>query len=80
MPQVAGGAKAQDVLARLDASLKAIEKYAVRLVEELEPVDVNATAAAAIADINDSEWDAEEMAARKEEAEAAADEDPEDCL
>ncbi|KAL6759128.1 hypothetical protein V8C86DRAFT_3092175 [Haematococcus lacustris] len=77
---VAGGAKAQDVLARLDASLKAIEKYAVRLVEELEPVDVNATAAAAIADINDSEWDAEEMAARKEEAEAAADEDPEDCL
>ncbi len=53
----------------------------MRLLEDLAPIDVEAAAAHAVATIaGESEWKAEDMARRKEEAEAAADEDSEEVL
>lgn len=54
---------------------------AVRLLEEFYPQDLEAKAAAAISRLGaEGEFQAEEMAKRREEAELAAEEDSEDAL
>ncbi|KAF5841239.1 hypothetical protein DUNSADRAFT_13884, partial [Dunaliella salina] len=80
--QVAGGAQAGDVLALLENSLKPIERYAVRLLEEFNPVDVEAAVRAALDKMQaggegERSFSLDEMVRRKDEAEAAY-EDSED--
>jgi hypothetical protein len=69
----------QDVSARLAAGLSAIELYAVRYLEDIAPVDVEAVAAAAIATIQQEEWDVAAIEKRKEQQEAEA-EDSEEAI
>lgn len=57
----------QDLLARLSGSLSAIEQYAVRFLESLRPVDVEAAAAAAVEDIKQEEWELDAIEKRKEQ-------------
>ncbi|GAX77679.1 hypothetical protein CEUSTIGMA_g5122.t1 [Chlamydomonas eustigma] len=71
------GGSTQDVLASLESSLKPVEKYAVRLIEELYPPASSALLGGAVEDINEQEWDLEEMKRRKEEQEAEAEESDE---
>lgn len=57
----------QDLLTRLSASLSLIEQYAVRHLESLRPVDVEAAAAAAVEDIRKEEWELDAIERRKEQ-------------
>jgi hypothetical protein len=57
----------QDLLARLSGSLSCIEQYAVRFLESLRPVDVEAAAAAAVEDIKQEEWELDAIEKRKEQ-------------
>lgn len=57
----------QDLLTRLSASLSPIEQYAVRHLESLRPIDVEAAAAAAVEDIKKEEWDLDAIEKRKEQ-------------
>lgn len=54
-------------MARLSSSLSCIEQYAVRFLESLRPVDVEAAAAAAVEDIKQEEWDLDAIEKRKEQ-------------
>ena len=51
-----GREKAQDVLASLEAGLRPVELYAVRVVEESRNVDVEAVASQALESIRQEEW------------------------
>jgi fructoselysine-6-P-deglycase FrlB-like protein len=54
---------------------------AVRLLEEMAPVDVEAAAAAAVASLGgEGEWRAEEMARRKDEAEEEAEDSQDEMV
>jgi hypothetical protein len=59
--------------------LSSIELYAVRYLEDIAPVDVEAVAAAAIATIQQEEWDVAAIEKRKEQQEAEA-EDSEEAI
>ena len=57
----------QDLLARLSSSLSAVEQYAVRFLESLRHVDVEAAAAAAVEDIKQEEWELDAIEKRQEQ-------------
>lgn len=57
----------QDLISRLSSSLKPIERYAVKWLEEQRPVDVEAVAAAAVEDIQKEEWELDAIERRKEQ-------------
>lgn len=59
--------KQQDLLARLSSSLSAVEQYAVRFLESLRHVDVEAAAAAAVEDIKQEEWELDAIEKRQEQ-------------
>ncbi|KAG1661680.1 hypothetical protein FOA52_001957 [Chlamydomonas sp. UWO 241] len=65
----AAAAGGGDILANIDAKLKPIEKYAVRLLEEWYPEDFDAAAAVIDKGLDENAWDVDEMARRKEEQE-----------
>eukprot|EP00884_Botryococcus_braunii_P006564 jgi/Botrbrau1/15909/Bobra.40_1s0091.1 len=67
-----------DFLQKLDRHLKPIEKYAVRYIEELMPeLDVEAEAAEVEKQLDDQEWNFEQIERLQEEQEAELDEEGE---
>lgn len=55
------------MLARLESSLTSVELYAVRFLEQLRPVDIEAAAAKAVEEIKQEEWQLEAFERRKEQ-------------
>ncbi|KAK9839615.1 hypothetical protein WJX81_001019 [Elliptochloris bilobata] len=76
---LAGGGSGGDALATLEGALRPIERYAVRLVEEMSPpAETPEVAAAAVtARLETQEWNMQEIERIQEEQEAEMEEDAE---
>lgn len=62
-----GGLGVQDALASLEASLRPVERYAVRFLEETAGVDIERAAMAKVEAVRPEDWQLEELERRKEE-------------